>query len=102
MDNSILLVDDEEELLGALELYLNRHGYEVIKADSGTAAIEAVKRFTPSLIISKTNFPDMSGAELLKKARALVPEIEVILISEERDTSSKAECLALPVLLPVF
>ena len=37
----------------------------------------------------------MSGAVLLKKSRNLVPDIEVILISEERDTAAKAECLAL-------
>ena len=95
MENSILLVDEEEELLDALELYLNRNGYEVIKADSGESALEAVKRFTPSLMISKTNFQKISGAELLKKARDISPDIEVILISEERDTAAKAECLAL-------
>ena len=95
MENSILLVDEEEELLDALEIYLLSNGYEVIKADSTKTALEAIQRFSPPLIISKTNFPDMSGAELLQKARDISPDIEVILISEERDTASKAECLEL-------
>lgn len=95
MNDSILLVDEEEELLGALEIYLNRNGYDVIKSDSGKSALEAIDRFTPPLVIAKINFPDMSGTELLKKARDISPDIEVILISEERDTASKAECLAL-------
>ncbi len=95
MDNSILLVDEEEELLDALEIYLEQNGYEVIKADSAKTALEAIQRFFPPLVISKTNFPDMSGAELLRKARYIFPDIEVILVSEERDTVSKAECLEL-------
>ena len=95
MDNSILLVDEETELLDALEIYLEHNGYEVIKADSGKAALEAIKGFSPNLVISKTNFSDMSGTELLQKARDISPDIEVILISEGRDTASKAECLEL-------
>lgn len=95
MDNSILLVDEETELLDALEIYLEHNGYKVIKANSGETALEAIKYFSPHLVISKTNFPDMSGPELLKNARNISPDIEVILISEERDTASKAECLEL-------
>ena len=95
IENSILLVDEEEELLGALEIHLQRIGYEVIKADSGKTALDAVRDFSPSLIISKNNLTDMSGADLLKSARNINADTEVILISEERDTSSKAECLAL-------
>jgi len=96
-ENSILLVDEEEELLGALEIHLERNGYEVLKADSGKTALDAVNKFSPALVISKASFPDMSGADLLKNARNINPDIEVILISDERDTSSKADCLALDV-----
>ena len=95
MDNSILLVDEETELLDALEIYLEHHGYEVIKADSGKTALEAIERFSPHIVISKTNFPDLSGTELLKRARDISPDVEIILISEGRDTASKAECLEL-------
>ena len=95
MDHSILLVDEEEELLDALEIYLEHNGYEVIKADSAKTALEAIQRLSPPIVISKTNFPDISGAELLQKARDISPDIEVILVSEERDTASKAECLKL-------
>lgn len=94
-ENSILLVDEEEELLGALQIHLETNGYEVLKADSGKTALDAIRKYSPPLVISKTSFPDMSGADLLKSARDINPDIEVILISEGRDTSSKAECLAL-------
>ncbi len=95
MDNSILLVDEEEELLGALEIYLDRTGYEVIKAENGTNALEAIHDFSPSVAISKSILSDMSGAELLQKAKPLYPDTEFIMISDELDTSSRAKCLAL-------
>lgn len=95
MDNLILLVDEEEELLDALEIYLDRNGYDVIKANSGKTALDAIERFSPHLVISKTNFQNMSADEFLQKAKNINHDIEIILISDERDTSSKAKCLAL-------
>ncbi len=95
MENLILLVDDEEELLDALEIYLDRNGYETKKADSGKAALDVIKEFRPPLVVSKTNFQDISDTELIQKAREISPDIEIILISEERDTASKAKCLEL-------
>ncbi len=95
MDNSILLVDEEKELLDALEIYLARTGYEVIKTESGNNALGAINNFSPSLVISKSVLKDMSGAELLQKAKQLYHDIEFIMISDEMDTSSRAKCLAL-------
>ena len=51
MDNSILLVDEETELLDALEIYLEHNGYEVIKADSGKTALDAINRFSPHIYV---------------------------------------------------
>lgn len=62
----ILLVDDEKEVLTFLGNTLERHGYEVITASSGTEAIEAAKEESPDLIILDMVMPDIYGADVAK------------------------------------
>ncbi len=80
---TILLVDDEEALLGLLASYLTRLGYEV---ETSATAEEALRRFQerPSsyaLVLTDAKLPDMSGQELTRRLTELSPEIRVMLIS---------------------
>lgn len=70
MTQRILLVDDHPRNLLALEAILLPHGYELIRATDGTAALAAVERERPDLVLLDLMMPGMDGIETLTRLRA--------------------------------
>jgi len=62
--NTILLVDDEEDILVSLSQILKKNNYDVIPAGEGKEAIALAKRFKPDVIILDLMLPDMDGTEV--------------------------------------
>jgi len=65
----ILVVDDEVDLAWALRQSLSDEGYEVSIAQDGKAALDAVARQRPDLIILDINMPRMNGLEVCRRLR---------------------------------
>ncbi|MBR8501732.1 response regulator, partial [Burkholderia cenocepacia] len=65
---SILLVDDEPNVLSALRRVFRPTGYDIATADSGEAALEILASTDIDLIVSDMRMPHMSGAEFLARA----------------------------------
>ncbi|MBI3037764.1 sigma-54-dependent Fis family transcriptional regulator [bacterium] len=78
---SILLVDDEESVLYALEAVLKREGYLISQARSTEEALKALSNASFDLIISDVNMPGSSGLELLDKVKEKDPDILVVIIT---------------------
>ncbi len=77
----ILVVDDEaaqRDILGGL---LRKQGYAVREAPSGAAALAVLRAEPVDLILTDVKMPGMSGLELLREARALNPELPVVLLT---------------------
>jgi two-component system, OmpR family, KDP operon response regulator KdpE len=91
---AILVVDDEREILRALQRSLTAHGYKVFTARSGEEAIEAVARNRPDLLLLDLLLPGMSGLEVTRwvRERSNVPIIVLSVKEAERD---KVEALDL-------
>ncbi len=68
--HTILLVDDEPELLSILETALRTLGARVVTAMNGYAACEKVKKYAPSLIISDLSMPGMDGSQFFEWVRS--------------------------------
>lgn len=68
----ILLVDDQPEILDALELYLSTEGYKTLKASNGKQALELLAQYPSQIqiILSDVEMPEMSGHDLCKEVRA--------------------------------
>ena len=83
----ILVVDDEIEILRALQRSLTAHGYEVFTAGSGEEALEAIARHRPDLMLLDLGLPGMSGLEVCKRVRAEsnLPIIVLSVKDAERD-----------------
>ncbi len=80
MDNSkfsILLVDDEEDIVEFLRYNLKQEGYQVITAKNGRKAIEKAKKHRPTLILMDVMMPKMDGMSAVQEIRK---------INELRDT----------------
>ena len=71
----ILIVDDEPNIVLAIEFLLQREGYRTEKAYDGLQALEIVPDFQPDIIILDVMMPGMSGFELGQKIRQM-PRLE--------------------------
>ena len=86
-ERQILVVDDEELIRGILVNILNREGYKVMSAASGTDAIEILKSNKVVMVMSDIAMPGMDGFELLSYVKEYDMSIPVILISGRNEYS---------------
>ena len=90
MPKRLLIVDDEPNLLRALEAFLSAERFEVTTARSGPDAMVKLAQAVPDLIISDIRMPGMSGYELARQLRdssrtALVPIVFLTAKGESED-----------------
>ena len=71
MNNTILVVDDELDILEFVGYNLRKEGYIVLTANNGLAAIEIAQEKTPDLVILDVMMPDMDGIETCERMRAI-------------------------------
>ena len=83
----ILVVDDEIEIVRALQRSLTAHGYEVFTANSGEEALEAIVHHRLDLMLLDLGLPGISGLEVCKRVRAEsnLPIIVLSVKDTERD-----------------
>jgi len=78
----ILICEDEEIMLTALEFRLQRQGFEVHRAEDGQQAIDKLEEIKPDLVIADVMMPYVTGLELIDHIRnTLSSNIPVIVIS---------------------
>jgi CheY-like chemotaxis protein len=79
----VLVVDDEQVVREMARRALERHGYTVLMADSGLAAIDMFRRHPGeiALVVLDLSMPDMSGEEALPELRKIRPGIKVLVSS---------------------
>jgi DNA-binding response OmpR family regulator len=84
---TILLVDDEPNLVDVLERYLLEDGFAVLRAADGPSAVELAEREQPDLIVLDLGLPVLSGTDVLRRVRAKrdVPIIILTARGEEVD-----------------
>lgn len=93
--NSILVVDDEPDIVVVLSEYLAREGFRVYTAHKGEQAVEKVKEFPIALVLLDIAMPQMDGIETLKKIKEIRPDINVIMISAYRDADKVVQAFRL-------
>ncbi|MBI3479648.1 MAG: Flp pilus assembly complex ATPase component TadA [Nitrosomonadales bacterium] len=84
----ILLVDDEPNVLKSLQRVFRQENYTVVTASNGQEALELLRKEPFHLMISDYMMPGMTGAELLKQAKAIKPEIIRIMLTGHADTGA--------------
>ena len=78
---SILIVDDDRNVLEVLEARLLSSGFHILKADNGLTALDILKKNKIDLLISDMKMPGMNGIEVLAKARELKPNLPFIFLT---------------------
>jgi len=79
-EKTILLVDDEENILRALVRLLRRDGYTILTASSANQGLELLKTHPVGVILSDQRMPEVSGVDFLSQVKQLYPDtIRVVL-----------------------
>ncbi len=85
---NILVVDDDKEIVGAIEIYLNKEGYNILKAYNGKQALKIIQNNEIHLIVLDIMMPEKDGIETLEEIRAN-KKIPVILLSAKSEDYDK-------------
>ncbi|HTY62344.1 MAG TPA: sigma-54 dependent transcriptional regulator [Acidobacteriota bacterium] len=90
---TILVVDDEPNIIEVLEIALQEAEFEVLKSGSGKEALALLQKNDVDLVISDIKMPDFSGVELLREAKRLSPDTAFIMITAFASTETAIEAL---------
>ena len=83
--NTVLLVDDEQDIRELLALLLGDLGFNVLTAVDGDQGLALFKTANPPMVLTDIKMPGLDGIGLLKAIKAISPETEVLMISGHGD-----------------
>jgi DNA-binding response OmpR family regulator len=81
MSAVVLLVDDDARILRTVGAGLRLEGFEVVPASGGRAALAAVERIDPAVMLLDMAMPDLDGLEVLRRLRAAGHDLPVCVLS---------------------
>jgi two-component system, OmpR family, KDP operon response regulator KdpE len=90
--STVLIVDDEPQILRALRINLRVRHYEVHVAGTGTQALEVAAKHPPDLVILDLGLPDLDGVEVIQGLRGWT-DAPIIVLSGRADSSDKVDAL---------
>ncbi len=92
---TILVVDDEQDLLDLIEYNLRKEGFEVLRADNGLDGIAIAKEQKPHLVLLDIMMPKMDGIEVCEKMRddSELKNIPIIFLTARSDEKTEIEGL---------
>jgi len=82
---TIVVVDDEPNIADLVGLYLERDGYRVLKAGTGTAALDHISAHRPRLVVLDVGLPDLDGLEVCKRIRLTSPTPVIFLTARDSE-----------------
>lgn len=92
---TILVVDDEQDLLDLIEYNLKKEGFDVLKAENGQQGIQMAKEHSPNLVLLDIMMPKMDGLEVCDQMRAdpSLKHIPIIFLTARGDEKTEVEGL---------
>jgi two-component system KDP operon response regulator KdpE len=88
----VLVVDDEPQILRALQINLRARHYDVQTAGTGARALEVAARHPPDLVILDLGLPDLDGVEVIEGLRGWTA-VPIIVLSGRADSTDKVKAL---------
>lgn len=93
----ILICENEEILLAALEFRLQKNGFNIVWADNGVKGYEKAKEESPDLIITSLNLPKQSGLDMIKQIKSDKKDLPIIVVGELEQDDVIEEALKLGI-----
>jgi two-component system, OmpR family, KDP operon response regulator KdpE len=88
----VLVVDDEPQIVRALQINLRARNYEVHVADTGASALKVAAQHPPELVILDLGLPDMDGVAVIRGLRGWT-EAPIVVLSGRSDSADKVDAL---------
>ncbi|MGH3755464.1 MAG: response regulator [Pseudonocardiaceae bacterium] len=88
----VLVVDDEPQIVRALQINLAARGYQVLTAADGTAALRVAADGHPDVVVLDLGLPDLDGTEVIAGLRGWT-SVPIIVLSARTDSTDKVEAL---------
>ncbi|WP_031468885.1 response regulator [Sciscionella sediminilitoris] len=92
MSTTVLVVDDEPQILRALRINLTARGYTVLTAADGATALRAAADGKPDVVVLDLGLPDLDGAEVIEGIRGWT-SIPILVLSARTDSGDKVAAL---------
>lgn len=92
--NTILVVDDEDEIRKMLDIFLDTVGFKVVESDSGKQAVRLATSVKPDLILLDLGLPDIDGKEVVESIRKW-SQVPIIVLTVRSDDSEVTAALNL-------
>jgi len=88
---TILVVDDEANIIELAALYLEQEGFRVKSAGDGTRALDLIARHPPALMVLDLMLPEVDGWEVCRRVRAgkIAPDLPIIMLTARDDDVDK-------------
>ena len=78
----IMVVDDEQEILALLDIFLKKKGFDVVQCRGGKLAVETIKTNSKiDLVVLDRRMPDLDGAVVLEEIRKIERTVPVIMLT---------------------
>jgi CheY-like chemotaxis protein len=78
---TLLLVDDEQNIVSSLRRLFRRDGYDIVTANSGAEGLQRLAEVNIDVIVSDQRMPGMTGVEFLRRAKELYPDTVRMVLS---------------------
>ena len=85
----ILLVDDEPSIIQLSQMYLEREGYRIDSVRDGDAALSAVERLHPALVVLDVMLPKLDGFEVCRRLRASNVDTAILMLTARDEDIDK-------------
>src|SRR5262245_42589275 len=95
LSRDVLIVDDEPQMLIAMNETLKRDGLSIVTASSGVEAIGKLKDSQFRLIITDLRMPMVTGVDLLQEAKSASPRTQVVLVTAHGTVANAVEAMKL-------
>jgi len=86
---TILVVDDERNIIDLAEMYLMKDGYQVLRARDGREALSAIQRERPDLVVLDIMLPEVDGWEVCRRLRSEGDRTPVIMLTARDEDVDK-------------
>lgn len=86
---TILLVDDEPNIIELGQMYLSQEGFNILTAEDGKSALEVINDKKPALIVLDVMLPEMDGFEVCKRLRAENNPVLILMLTAKDDDIDK-------------
>jgi DNA-binding response OmpR family regulator len=93
MNTKVLIVDDEPNIVLAIDFLLSQKGFITEKAYNGNQALEKVKSFQPNIVVLDVMMPGMTGFEVARQIRTTpdFANVQIVFLTAKGTTKDKMQ-----------